>query len=93
MARAPARMATMCWDLSAEAGTGVVAGTDLGAGAVCYRPGDVATLAGGLARWFDDPDALRAAGEASWAAARRRWHWRHPAERGALVAAVERVVS
>ncbi len=66
---------------------------DLGAGAVCYRPGDVATLAGGLARWFDDPDALRAAGEASWEAARRRWHWRHPAERGALVAAVERVVS
>ena len=66
---------------------------DLGAGAVCYRPGDVAALASGLARWFDDPDALRAAGEASWEAARRRWHWRHPAERGALLAAVARVVS
>src|SRR3989442_5795532 len=66
---------------------------DLGAGAVCYRPGDVASLAGGLARWFDDPDVLRAAGAASWEAARRRWHWRHPEECGALVAAVARVVS
>jgi glycosyltransferase involved in cell wall biosynthesis len=66
---------------------------DLGAGAVCYRPGDVANLASGLARWFDDPEALRAAGAASWEAARRRWHWRHPAERGALVGAVARVVS
>ena len=66
---------------------------DLGAGAVCYRPGDIAGLASGLARWFDDPATFRAAREASWDAACRRWHWRHPDERGALLDAVRRVVS
>jgi hypothetical protein len=66
---------------------------DLGPGALCYRPGEVATLAEGLSRWFDDRDAFRVAREASWHAARTRWHWRHPAERGALLDAVGRVVS
>lgn len=61
---------------------------DLGEGAVLYRPGDVAALAAGLRRWAEDGDALARAQRACWEAARRRWHWEHPAERGALLAAV-----
>lgn len=65
---------------------------DLGAGAWLYQPGDVAALARGLERWARDPQLLAQAKTAAWDAARRRWHWEHPAERGALLAAVRRVV-
>jgi glycosyltransferase involved in cell wall biosynthesis len=64
---------------------------DLGEGAVIYRPGDVPTLAAGLKHWADDPEALLRAKRASWEAGRRRWHWEHPLERGALLDAVARV--
>jgi glycosyltransferase involved in cell wall biosynthesis len=64
---------------------------DLGEGAILYRPGDVATFADGLRRWADDPEALLRAKRACWEAACRRWHWEHPLERGALLAAVARV--
>jgi glycosyltransferase involved in cell wall biosynthesis len=67
------------------------AAEDLGEGAVLYRPGDVATLARGLRRWADDPEALLRAKRACWDAACRRWHWEHPRERGALLEAVARV--
>jgi hypothetical protein len=63
---------------------------DLDEGALVYAPGDVATLAKGLKRWADDRALLARAGRASWEAARRRWHWEHPEERGALLAAVAR---
>ncbi len=61
---------------------------DLGAAALCYRPGDVATLAGGLERWAEDKPLLARAKAAAWQAAQRRWHWEHPEDRGALLEAV-----
>ncbi|HWB10163.1 MAG TPA: hypothetical protein VG826_13115 [Pirellulales bacterium] len=61
---------------------------DLGAHALVYRPGDIATLAAGLKSWADDPPRLLQAKQAAWAAAERRWHWEHPQERGALLDAV-----
>jgi glycosyltransferase involved in cell wall biosynthesis len=65
---------------------------DLGEGALVYTPGDIAALACGLKRWVDDRAALARARGAAWAAARRRWHWEHPEERGALLAAVEQAL-
>jgi glycosyltransferase involved in cell wall biosynthesis len=64
---------------------------DLGEGAAVYAPGDAAALAAGLARWAADPALLARAKVRAWETARRRWHWEHPADRGALLAAVERV--
>jgi hypothetical protein len=58
---------------------------DAGEGALTYAPGDVAALAAGLRRWADDRAALARAMAASWEAARRRWHWEHPLERGSLL--------
>ena len=55
---------------------------------VLYAPGDVPTLAQGLRRWAHDRAALARAKTAAWDAARRRWHWEHPADRGALLDAV-----
>jgi glycosyltransferase involved in cell wall biosynthesis len=63
---------------------------DLGEGATIYRPGDAPALAAGLRRWADDPQALLRAKRACWEAARRRWHWEHVLERGALLDAVGR---
>jgi hypothetical protein len=61
---------------------------DLGEGAAVYRPNDVDALAAGLKRWSDDKSLLARAKAAAWDAARRRWHWEHPEERGALLRAV-----
>jgi hypothetical protein len=66
---------------------------ELGEGALMYREGDGRALAEGLKRWHQHPDRLLAARRASWAAASGRWHWEHPSERGALVAAVEKALS
>jgi glycosyltransferase involved in cell wall biosynthesis len=57
-----------------------------------YVPGDTDSLATKLQKWADDPMALVAAKRASWEAAKRRWHWEHPLERGTLLKAVERVI-
>lgn len=65
---------------------------DLGEGAVAYKPGDIDALADGMTRWLDHPRAFARAREASWDAARRRWHWQHVEERGALVGAVEQAL-
>jgi hypothetical protein len=64
---------------------------DLGEGAVLYEAGDVAALAGRLKGWACQPHSLAGAKAASWQAARRRWHWEHPSERGILLEAVRRV--
>lgn len=58
---------------------------------VHYRPGDIDTLAAGLVR-LSDPAWRRDAQQASWEAARTRWHWDHPCERQALVDAVEQAL-
>ncbi len=62
---------------------------DLGEAAFGYTSGDVGGLSGvfeALAR--DRPLRCRAR-RAAAAAAARRWHWEHPDDRGALIAAVE----
>jgi hypothetical protein len=64
---------------------------DLGEGALVVPPGDSAALAEGLVRFAADPALLARARRAAWEAAGRRWHWEHPLERGALLAAVSRV--
>jgi glycosyltransferase involved in cell wall biosynthesis len=64
---------------------------DLGEGAVTYPAGDSEELASVLHSWMTDRKAREIAGQASWEAARARWHWEHPRERGELVACVERV--
>ncbi len=61
---------------------------DLGDGALVYEPGHPEELARGLRRWFDAPETLLEARRAAWSAARRRWHWEHDLERGALLSAV-----
>ena len=61
---------------------------DLAEGAILYRPADVAALAAGLRRWEADRGLLLRAKAAAWEAARRRWHWEHREERGALLDAV-----
>lgn len=65
---------------------------DLGEGALLAPPGDVAALAAGLARWASDKALLGRAKRAAWEAAQRRWHWDHPAEKGALLEAVAAAV-
>ena len=66
---------------------------DLGSGALVFTPGNVASLAEQLLPLMTDPARLAEAREASWYAARTRWHWEHELERGALLAAVARIVS
>lgn len=63
--------------------------TDLRCGALVYTPGDVAQLASGLKRWYDDPSSLATAQQAAWHAAVSRWHWEHAQERGALLRAFD----
>ena len=62
---------------------------DLGEGALLFAPGDVPALAEGLQLWATDKRALARARAASWEAAKRRWHWEHPLEKGALLAAID----
>ena len=61
---------------------------DLGAGALVFSPGEYQTLADKLLPLMADREQLARAGDASWQAARRRWHWDHELECGALLAAV-----
>lgn len=65
---------------------------ELGEATVFYRPGDTPALARALRRLATNPGHLAAARRAAWAAARRRWHWEHEFERGALLRLVERHV-
>jgi glycosyltransferase involved in cell wall biosynthesis len=65
---------------------------DLGDAARTYSPGDIARLAQHLNAWATDKAMLNNCKRESWRAARRRWHWEHPLERGALLSEVERVL-
>jgi hypothetical protein len=62
---------------------------DLGPGALLVEPDDVEGLARGLRHWAENKEALARAKRASWEAAKRRWHWEHPEERGLLLRTVE----
>lgn len=66
---------------------------DLGEGALLFVPGDHEGLAQQLLPLMTNGDRLARAGAASWEAARRRWHWEHELERGALLAAAAKVLS
>jgi hypothetical protein len=58
-----------------------------------FAPGDAASLSEQLLPLMTDPRRLADAREASWHAARTRWHWEHELERGALLAAAARSLS
>jgi hypothetical protein len=62
---------------------------EIGEAGLLYHAGDVAALAAGLRRWWESPAQLIAARQAAWQAAQRRWHWKHPQERGRLLHAFE----
>jgi glycosyltransferase involved in cell wall biosynthesis len=64
----------------------------LGAAAFGYECGDVAGLAGTLRQLASDVALRRRSRAAAQAAAAERWHWEHPEDRGALLAAVRSVV-
>jgi len=67
--------------------------TDLGDGALICQPATIIDdLAKGLRRWSDNPASLALAKEAAWTAARTRWHWEHPQERGRMLEAVASVL-
>jgi glycosyltransferase involved in cell wall biosynthesis len=61
---------------------------DLGPGAILYPPGDTTTLAAKLHLWATNPHSLADAKRATWHAARQRWNWDHPKEKGSLLACV-----
>jgi hypothetical protein len=67
-------------------------GCELRNAALVYEVGDIDQLAEQLSHLADDRIALREAKSAARAAARDRWHWEHPEDRGALVAAFGAVV-
>jgi hypothetical protein len=61
---------------------------DLGAAALTYESGNVGSLAALLATFAADAGWRASARAAAARAAIRRWHWEHPEDRGALLAAV-----
>ncbi|HMP05975.1 MAG TPA: glycosyltransferase [Lacipirellulaceae bacterium] len=65
---------------------------DFGEGMALYSPGDAHAFARVLRRWAADTESLIRARQASWHAARQRWHWDHPMEKGQLLEAVAKVI-
>jgi hypothetical protein len=66
---------------------------DLGEGALVFAPGDHETLAGKLLPLMADEDRLARARDASWRAAKTRWHWEHELEREKLLSVVKSVLA
>jgi hypothetical protein len=66
---------------------------DFGLGARYYPPGKPEALARIIREWSEDRRGLLRARRASWEAARKRWHWAHPEERGRLVGLVLRALN
>jgi glycosyltransferase involved in cell wall biosynthesis len=66
---------------------------DLGPAAFSYECGDIDGLAQVLRRLRDESGARTRSQSAARAAAERRWHWEHPDDRGALLAAVAGAVA
>ena len=65
---------------------------DLGSAAATYECGDVDGLAAALRHCAADAERRRVSRCAARAAAERRWHWEHPADRGALLAGVAEAI-
>ncbi len=66
--------------------------TSLGDAAFGYDCGDVQGLARIIRELSADPGLRARSRQAARAAAERRWHWEHPEDRGALVAAIGAVL-
>ncbi|MEO8577306.1 MAG: hypothetical protein ABI556_11420 [Gemmatimonadales bacterium] len=66
---------------------------DLDGGAFIYAPGDVSSLAKQLSMWASDRNALQRAKDATFDAARRRWNWDDPSEKGRLIGAVSDILT
>jgi glycosyltransferase involved in cell wall biosynthesis len=67
-------------------------GCELRNAALVYEIGEIDQLAEQLSRLANNRIALWEAKYAARAAGRHRWHWEHPEDRGALLAAVRAVV-
>lgn len=65
---------------------------DMGEGAFIYSPGDITSLASWFRVMAADKSRLAHAKQTAWDAAKRRWHWDHAEEKGALLAAIERTL-
>ena len=65
----------------------------LGPAALLFRIGDNAAFAAGLRAWSQQPSMLLAAKTAAWEAARSRWHWEHPEERGRALTLVQQALA
>lgn len=65
---------------------------DLGPAAQVYEHGRIEALADILKRWAGDRQVRCVATHAARAAAQRRWHWEHEADRGALLNAFREAV-
>lgn len=61
--------------------------------ALVVSPGDVNALAEGFRRLANDRRHLLECRRASWSAAKTRWHWEHPQERGKLVRLLEKAAT
>jgi glycosyltransferase involved in cell wall biosynthesis len=66
---------------------------DLGSAAFPYDSGDVEGLASVFGRLAQSDAVREQARDRARAAAKRRWHWEHPLDRGALVALVRTALS
>jgi hypothetical protein len=62
---------------------------DLGDDRLLVPPTDVRALAEGFRRFAGNDGFLARCRSTSWEAAKRRWHWEHPEERGKLLGLVE----
>jgi hypothetical protein len=67
-------------------------GVDLAEGALMCPCGEIDFLARGLKAWSENPEKLERAKAAAWKAAKLRWHWEHPEERGKLLSAIAGVL-
>jgi len=59
--------------------------------ALCYEPGDVASLAAGIRTWCEDRERLDRDRRASWQLADERYNW--DIEKQTLLAVIESVIS
>jgi hypothetical protein len=64
----------------------------LGPAALLYDVGEANLLAARLREWWDTPRLRAESREAARAVARRRWHWEHEEDRGALLQAAAAAV-
>jgi hypothetical protein len=94
--RAPPRNRALCLTNKALtyplAGLPVVLSDTLGHAELARDLGEGALVPDELAALADDPARLERARAAAWEAARRRWHWEHDADRGALLALVKEAI-